>query len=258
MQNIFDSHSHYYEERFDPDREALLDSMQKNGVCGLINAATDLKTARFGIEYAEKYPFFYTAVGFHPEELADIPENYLEELEGLARSSKKVVAIGEIGLDYYYEGYDRERQLAVFEEQLRLAQKLELPVILHSREATKDCMDLLKKYRPRGVMHCFSGSAETAREVIALGLYISFTGVLTFKNAKKALEALAVVPNDRLLLETDCPYMAPEPFRGKRCDSTMIPYIAEKIGSLRGKTTQEVLDMCTENTCRLFKITLKG
>ena len=256
MHNIFDSHSHYCDERFDEDREELLSQMPEKGVCGILHAATDLETSRFGMIHAERYPFFYTSVGVHPEEASKAPADYLKHLEDIAKSCKKVVAVGEIGLDYYYEGYDKALQLRIFEEQLQLAQSLELPVIVHSREATKDCMDLLKKYKPRGVMHCFSGSAETAREVQALGMYISFTGVLTFKNAKKAAEALMAVQDDRILLETDCPYMAPEPFRGKRCDSTMIPYIAEKIGMLKNKTAQEILDKCTENTCRLFGITL--
>lgn len=257
MNNIFDSHSHYNDARFDEDRDALLASMPENGVCGIIHASTDIESTRFGLAQSEKYPFFYAGAGLHPEEAAKAPADYLRQLEELARSSPKIVAIGEIGLDYYYEGFDRDLQLRIFEEQLQLAKRLDLPVILHSREATRDCMDMLKKYRPRGVMHCFSGSAETAREVQALGLYISFTGVLTFKNARKAAEALMAVADDRLLLETDCPYMAPEPYRGKRCDSTMIPYVAQKIAELKGGTAQEVLDRCTENTCRLFGIQLK-
>ncbi|MEG0615437.1 MAG: TatD family hydrolase, partial [Oscillospiraceae bacterium] len=205
------------------------------------------------VEYSHKYPFMWTSVGLHPEEASRCPTGYLAELETLAKSPK-CVAIGEIGLDYHYDGYVREDQIRLFEEQLDLAKRLEMPVIIHSREATADCMELLKKYRPRGVMHCFSGSAETAKEVLALGMYISFTGVVTFKNAKKACEAAAVVPFDKILLETDCPYMSPEPNRGKRCDSTMIADTAAKIAEIKGIPTQDLIDFATENTCRLFDI----
>ena len=255
MNNIFDSHCHYCDDKFNEDRDEVLKYLQENGVVAIIHAGAGLDTSRFGVEYSAKYPFMYTSVGVHPEEITDLPADYLQQLEEMAKSPK-VIAIGEIGLDYHYEGYNRDMEIKVFEEQLKLAQKLNLPVIIHSRDATEDCMNLLKKYKPRGVMHCFSGSAETAREVQALGMYVSFTGVVTFKNSKKAQEAVLAVANDRLLLETDCPYMAPEPFRGERCDSTMIPYIAEKIGGLKGMTGQEVLNMCTENTCKLFHIEL--
>lgn len=253
--NIFDSHCHYSDDRFDEDREEMLSTyLPENGVVRLLHAAASMETSRWGVAYSKKYPYLYTSIGVHPEDAGILPADYLNELEYLAKSCDKVVAVGEIGLDYHYEGYNRADQLRVFEEQLQLAERLKLPVIIHSREATEDCMNLLKKYRPRGVMHCFSGSAETAREVQALGMYVSFTGVVTFKNSKKAQEAVMAVADDRLLLETDCPYMAPEPNRGKRCDSSMIPFIAEKIASLRGRETQEILDMCTANTCRLFGI----
>ena len=256
MQNIFDSHCHYSDDRFDEDRDEVFEYLQQNGVVAILHAGANLETSKYGVDYSAKYPFMYTSVGVHPEDVENLPDDYLLQLEEMAKSPK-VVAIGEIGLDYHYEGYNREIQMKIFEDQLKLAQKLDLPVIIHSREATEDCMNLLKQYKPRGVMHCFSGSAETAREVQALGMYISFTGVVTFKNSRRAQEAVLAVADDRLLLETDCPYMAPEPFRGKRCDSTMIVYIAEKIGELKGMRMQEVLDMCTENTCRLFNINLK-
>lgn len=255
MNNIFDSHCHYCDDRFNEDRDDVLSHLQENGVVAVIHAGAGLDTSQFGVEYSAKYPFMYTSVGIHPEEVNDLPHDYLQQLEDMAKCSK-VVAIGEIGLDYHYDGYDRELEIEVFEEQLKLAKRLDLPVIIHSRDATEDCMNILKKHRPRGVMHCFSGSAETAREVQALGMYISFTGVVTFKNARKAIEAVMAVDDDRLLLETDCPYMAPEPFRGKRCDSTMIAYVAEKIGELKGISAQQLLDRCTENTCRLFEIKL--
>ena len=251
--NIFDSHSHYDDKRFNEDRDELLNSISNKGVCGIIHASTDLKSTKKGLEYARKYPNFYTSVGIHPECLEGIESDYISRLEEFAKN-EKVVAIGEIRLDYYWTKDTKELQLKVFEEQLLLAKKLNLPVIIHSRESTKDCMELLKKHKPQGVVHCFSGSAETAKEIMALGMHISFTGVLTFPKSQKAQEALMVVDNDKLLLETDCPYMAPVPFRGKRCDSSMIGHIAEKVGELKGITAQEVLDMTTENTRKLFNI----
>lgn len=253
IRNIFDSHSHYDDVRFDEDRFELINEQLENSVCGIMHAATGIKSSLFGIEMAERIGRFYTSVGIHPEELDNLSDNWQKQLEELARN-KNVRAIGEIGLDYHYEGYDRQRQLEVFEFQLILAERLGLPVIIHMRDATEDCMQLLRKHRPTGVMHCFSGSAETAKEVISLGMYISFTGVLTFKNSKKAWRALEAVPVERLLLETDCPYMAPEPMRGKRCQSSMIEYTAAKAAELKGMDTQALVDICTENTKSLFKI----
>ena len=188
--------------------------------------------------------------------------DYIEKLKSLIQNDReqnknKIVAIGEIGLDYHYENYDKNRQLEVFEQQIELANELSLPVIVHLREAIEDGINILKKLKPKGVVHCFSGSAETAKEILALGMYIGFTGVLTFKNAKKAVKALDVIPMDKLLLETDAPYMAPEPFRGKRCDSTMISEIAKKVSELKDLTPQEVLNTTTRNVCKLFNINLK-
>ena len=251
--NIFDSHAHYDDERYDGEREQVIENLFNNGVCGIINIGCTLERSQKSVDFADKYEKFYAAVGIHPEDVEDLPSDYLETLRKWTEN-KKVVAIGEIGLDYHYEGYNREKQIEVFKEQLELAKTLDMPVIIHSRDATEDCMAILKEYKPKGVMHCFSGSAQTAKEVLALGMSLSFTGVLTFKNARRALEALEVVPMDRLLLETDCPYMAPEPFRGKRCDSGMIPYIAEKIAEVKGLDAQSVLDICTENTKKLFRI----
>ena len=253
LNNIFDSHSHYDDEKFNDDRDELLFNMKEKGVCGIIHAATDIKSSETGIAYTKKYPDFYTAIGVHPECVDSLQDDYLEQLEKLA-DSEKVVAIGEIGLDYYWTKETREKQLEVFDNQLILANKLNLPVIIHSREATQDCMVLLNKYKPKGVVHCFSGSAETAMEILKIGMYISFTGVLTFPKSLKAHEALSVIPMDRLLLETDCPYMAPVPNRGKRCDSSMIAFTAEKVAELKGLSAQEVLNITTENTKKLFKI----
>lgn len=252
IDNIFDSHSHYNDSAFDGDRYAVLDSLQEKGVKYIMLASVSVDDTEKNIVLAEKYDYIYTSAGVHPEDIEDNPENYLENIRRLALSSAKVKAVGEIGLDYHYDGYDREKQIQLFEEQVILANELSLPVIVHSRDATEDTLNILKKYKPEGVLHCFSGSAETAREVINLGMYIGFTGVITFKNAKKAVKALEAVPLDRLLIETDCPYMAPEPLRSKRCDSSMLVYTAGKIAELKGKTTQEIIDITCGNAKKLY------
>ncbi len=251
---IFDTHSHYTDSAFDEDRDALLASLPEKNVELVMQACTDLQDAAEIQELADRYDHLYASVGIHPENISEgIPEDAYDRLKTLAQH-KKVCAIGEIGLDYHYEGYDREAQIELFRMQLQLARELHLPVIVHSRDATADCMEILREYRPEGVMHCFSGSAETAKEVIALGMYIGFTGVLTFKNAKKALRALEVVPGDKLVLETDCPYMAPVPYRGKRCDSSMIVHTAEAAAQVMGLSTEEVLRRTLENGRRLYHI----
>lgn len=257
FKNIFESHCHYDDPQFGCDRDELLSEMLSGGsVKRLLHAATDEKSSLFGIEYAKKYPQFYTSVGFHPECIDSLPENYAEILESLLSQSAKIVAIGEIGLDYHYRGYDREKQIEVFSRQIEFANAHNLPVIIHSRDATSDTLEILRKLKPRGVVHCFSGSFETAKEMLSLGLYIGFTGALTFKNAKKAVHALEAVPIDRLLLETDCPYMAPDGYRGNRCDSRMIYRIAQKVSELKGIPAQEVIDRTAENASRLFSIPL--
>lgn len=252
-QGIFDSHAHYDDPRFLPDWEELLQSLQASGVCGIINVGCDLKLCESSIALADRYDFFYATVGIHPHDAEEVPQDYLTQLQQFA-AHPKVVAIGEIGLDYHYDNSPREDQRRVFEEQLQLAEQLKLPVVIHMREATEEGMELLRKYRPRGVVHCFSGSAEIAEEVVALGMYIGFTGVLTFSNAKRAKRAVQAIPLDRLLLETDCPYMAPTPFRGERCDSSMIAYTAEEMARLKEIPTQQMIDIARENTCRLFGI----
>lgn len=254
LNNIFDSHCHYDDRAFDEDRQQLLESLNKEGVANILHASADIESTRYGSEYSKKYDFMYTSVGIHPEFASDIDENWFAEMEKTALENKKTVAVGEIGLDYHYEGYDREKEIYLFRRQMDMAKKLNLPVIIHSRDATEDTLAILREYRLPGVMHCFSGSAETAREVLSLGMYIGFTGVLTFKNAKKAALACAAVPLDRLLLETDCPYMAPEPFRGKRCDSRMIRFTAEKAAEIKGVDAQTLINAANENTVRLFGI----
>lgn len=251
--NIFDSHAHYDDKWFDDDRADVLLTLPKKGVCGVVNNAVNLQTAKTAIEYAEKYDYFYATVGFHPENLSDITPDYLDEMKKLLQH-KKAVAIGEIGLDYHWD-IPRDLQKREFERQLAFSKDMDMPVVVHDREAHGDTMELLRKYRPKGLVHCFSGSRELMKEVMRLQMYISLGGVVTFKNARQSVEVAAEVPLDRLLLETDAPYMAPVPFRGKRCDSSMIIYCAEKIASLRGITTQQLLDITRENALRMYDIT---
>ncbi len=254
MHNIFDSHSHYADHAFDSDRFEVLEKLPENGIKYIMLAASGLDDTAENSELSSKYGYIYSSAGIHPENADNVPDGYLDIIREAVRSNPKIKAIGEIGLDYHYEGYDREKQIKLFKAQLELADELELPVIIHSRDATEDTMNILREYKPDGVVHCFSGSAETAAEVIKLGLYIGFTGVLTFKNAKKALKALEKVPMDKLLLETDCPYMAPVPFRGKRCDSSMIRYTAEKAAEIKGIPVQELLDITCRNAMEFYNI----
>ena len=255
IHGIFDSHAHYDDARFDEDRDALLSSLPGKGVCGIIDIGCDLESSRKAVALAEKYPYVWAAVGYHPEQAALRTDEGVAELRQLL-SHPKVVAIGEIGLDYYWPEPDHETQKRVLIEQLKLARELQKPVILHVRDASEDALTILKAYPVRGVMHCFSVSPETAREVLKLGLYIGFTGVLTFKNARKPVEACAAVPLDRLLLETDCPYMAPTPYRGQRCWSPMIEQTAARAAEIKGVSTQELVNAARENTLSLFQITL--
>jgi len=230
--------------------------LPQKGVVGVINMGSDMESLRQTVELCDKYDYFYGAVGIHPECAADLPEDWLEQVEALL-SHPKIVAVGEIGLDYHWEdACPREKQKEVFLAQLELAKKHDLPVVIHDREAHGDMMEILRKYKPKGVVHCFSGSVELARETVALGMYIGLGGVVTFKNARHSVEVAKDIPLDRLLTETDAPYMAPVPFRGKRCDSSMIAYDAAKIAEVRGITAGEVLAAGCENACRLFKIEL--
>lgn len=250
---IFDSHCHYADSRFDPDRQELMEALPKGGVWAALLAGNDVETSRMNAEWAGRYPYLYASAGVHPEDVENAPSGWESQIE-LLTQKEKVVAVGEIGLDYHYEGFSKERQKEAFLWQLDLARRRNLPVIVHCRDAVQDCMEILTQARPEGVMHCFSGSAETAREVVSLGMYISFTGVITFSNAKKACRAAEEVPLDRLLLETDAPYMAPVPCRGKRCDSRMIAFTAAKLAEIKGVGVQELVDQCRKNACRLFRI----
>lgn len=253
LSHIFDTHSHYDDRRFDADRDGLISSLFANGMSGIIHAATDIASSEFGIEQSRKYERYYASVGIHPENADSVTSGYIDSLRLLAQS-EKVVAIGEIGLDYHYEGYDKVSQIELFTSSVELANELSLPVIVHCRDAVGDCMEILKRLKPKGVMHCYSGSPETARELLDLGMYIGFTGAITFKNAKKAAEVLKILPLDRLLLETDCPYMAPEPLRGKRCDSSMIRFTAQRAAEVMGVESDELLAATEENAVRVFGI----
>jgi TatD DNase family protein len=254
MTGIFDTHAHYADSAFDADREQVLKELPEKGVKLVMLAASGMGDSKENMLLARKYDYIYSAAGVHPESISETPDDYISQLRELIASEPKIKAVGEIGLDYHYEGYDRDAQIRFFREQLELAAELDMPVIVHSRDATEDTVDILREYRPRGVVHCFSGSAETAREILKLGMYIGFTGVLTFKNAKKAIRALEAVPMDRLLMETDCPYMAPEPFRGKRSDSSMIAYTAAKAAEIKGMPTQELIDMTCKNGMTMYGI----
>lgn len=250
--NITDAHCHYDDKWFDEDREELLKNLPESGVSCVICNAVDLISAEVIKGYAEQYPYIYYTAGFHPENLEDIPTNYKESIARFLEH-KKCVAIGEIGLDYHWD-IPKDIQLKIFEEQLELSKELDVPVVVHDREAHGDTMELLRKYKPKGLMHCFSGSVELMREVIRLGMSISLGGVVTFKNARHSVECAREVPIDRLLLETDAPYMSPVPLRGKRNDSRNIVYVAEKISEIRNTDAQELLNITSENTKKLFNI----
>lgn len=252
--NIFDSHAHYDDEKFSEDREEVIKSIEENGVCGVVNASVDIPTSQKVLSFTEKYPIFYGAVGIHPENIENLPDNYLETLAKLYTEQKKIVAIGEIGLDYYWD-IPKEPQQRIFAEQLSLVGDLDAPVVIHDREAHGDTLEFLKKYRPKSaLLHCYSGSAEFLKEILRLDCYISLGGTVTFKNARHSVEVASVVPLDKLLLETDAPYLSPVPFRGKRNQSDYIIYAAQKIAQLRGMKTQEILDITTENAKRFYRI----
>ncbi|MEG1942208.1 MAG: TatD family hydrolase [Angelakisella sp.] len=250
---IFDSHAHYDDPRFDEDREVKLAELRSEGVEYVMDIGADLQTSANALKIAEQHDFVYCAVGVHPSEAETLPEDYTAQLEAMA-ASPRVRAIGEIGLDYHYEGYSKERQQRVFAEQLALARRLALPVVIHSRDAHSDTMEILREHTPRGVVHCYSGSAQMAEQLVELGLYIGFTGVVTFKNARRALEAAAAVPLERLLIETDCPYLAPEPYRGQRCDSLMLGGVAEALARVKGVSAEEIVQATRENAKRLYDI----
>ncbi|MEA5010672.1 MAG: TatD family hydrolase [Angelakisella sp.] len=253
LTGIFDSHAHYDDEAFDADRDEILERIRQSGVERLMNIGASLESSQSSIDLARRYDWIWAAVGIHPHDAAQLPDNWLEQLRTMA-DNPRVKAIGEIGYDYYYDGDYKQQQREVFEAQLQLANELTLPVIIHDRDAHQDTFGLLAKYRPKGVVHCYSGSAEMAKEILKLGMYIGFTGVVTFKNARRALEAVEVIPLNRLLVETDCPYMAPVPFRGKRCDSSMLPLTIAKLAEIKGVTPEQMAKQTALNAEQLFSL----
>ena len=253
---LFDTHAHLDDRAFDTDREDLLAGLADRQVALVMNPGCSLESSRNAVAMAEKYPWLYAAVGSHPDAADEVCEEVIAEFEKLCKLSAKVKAIGEIGLDYHYEDIPRQLQQKAFLMQLELARKLDLPVIVHERDAHEDGMAIIKDFPTvKGVFHCYSGSAEMARQLVELGWYIGFTGVLTFKNARKAIETAASIPLERIVLETDCPYMAPEPFRGKRNDPGYLYRMAEKLAEIRGVSVEEIHRITTENGKRLYRIT---
>ena len=251
---IFDTHAHYDDEQFDTDREALLLGMAEQNVGTIINVGASLDGCWRSVELAHQYPFVYAAVGVHPDEVGDLNDQTFARLRETARTEEKVVAIGEIGLDYHWDVQPHEVQQHWFVQQMDLAKELDLPIAVHSRDAAKDTFDLIaaRGKNQRGVIHCYSYSKEAAQEFLKMGFYFGFGGVVTFKNAKKAVEAVEAIPIEKILLETDCPYMAPEPNRGKRNYSGYLPYVAERIAQIKQMTAQEVIDITNANARKLF------
>lgn len=239
---IFDTHSHYDDEAFNEDREVVFNQIKEEGVIGVLNCACSKKSLISTNELTLKYDFIYGALGIHPSDANDYDENVREEIIKLSKNNKKILAIGEIGLDYYWEeNPEREIQKKVFRDQMKLAEELQLPVIIHDREAHADTLEIMREFpNVKGIVHCFSGSLEFAKECVKLGYYIGITGVVTFKNARKICEVVEGIPLNRLLVETDCPYMSPVPNRGKRNKSDYIRYIIEKIAEIKGISSKEV------------------
>ncbi len=248
---IFDTHAHYDDERFDCIRDELFLEMHQNGVCGIVTCGCNEVSSKKALKMAEQNDFVYAAVGIHPGNIDS--GTTIEQISELA-THKKCVAIGEIGLDYYWVDDNKPQQIDVFEKQIELAKKLDLPIIVHDRDAHGDTLEILKKHKPKGVVHCFSGSVEMAQEVIKLGMYIGVGGVVTFNNAKKLPDVVRIIPDELLLVETDCPYLAPVPYRGKLCHSGMIKYTAQKIAEIRGTTTEQILNLTAKNAKNLFQI----
>jgi TatD DNase family protein len=252
---VFDTHAHMNDRAFDADRETLMGALPGLGLGLLMNAGCSLESTKECIALAEKYDFAYASAGSHPDSADEVCDAVLEEYRKLCKLHPKVKAIGEIGLDYHYEDIPRELQKKAFIAQMELAKELDLPVIVHEREAHQDGLEIVKQFPTvKGVFHCYSGSAEMARQLVDLGWYIGFTGVLTFKNAKKAIEAAQAIPLERIVVETDCPYMSPEPFRGKRNDPSRVVYVADKLAEIRGISAEEARAITFENGKRLYRI----
>ncbi len=250
----FDSHAHLDDARFAQDFDQIVARMQQNGVTAMMNIGCDLPSSENSVRLAERFDWVWAVVGSHPDDAANVDAARIEVYRALC-THPRVKAIGEIGLDYYYEDVPRAQQQEAFRLQLQLARELHLPVVVHEREAHEDGMRIIDEFSDvTGVFHCYSGSLEMAKELIRRGWYIGFTGVVTFKNARKAVEVAQNIPLERILIETDCPYMAPEPFRGRRNDPSLVPYVAARIAELRGLTPEEVGRATFENARRLFQI----
>ena len=252
---LFDTHAHMDDTAFDTDREALLTALPSQGLSLVMNPGCSLESSRNACALAKQYDYIYAAVGSHPDAADEVNEEVLAQYRELCEQNPKVKAIGEIGLDYHYEDIPREIQLRAFRAQMQLAKELDLPVIVHEREAHEDGMKVVEEFpEVKGVFHCYSGSAEMAKELVKRGWYIGFTGVLTFKNARKAIEVASSTPLERIVLETDCPYMSPEPFRGKRNDPGKLYRMAEKLAEIRGLSVEEIHRITLENGKRLYRI----
>lgn len=251
---FFDTHTHLNDEKFDIDRDEVVSSLKDYNVTRILNVSCDIKTSHETIDLCDRYDFIYGAVGVHPHEAQEIEAGYLDTLRKMVKHNK-IKAIGEIGLDYYYDFSPRDVQKKIFKEQLELARELNLPVIIHDRDAHEDCLNILRDFTDlKVVYHCYSGSLEYAKVLISLGFYLSFTGSLTFKNAKAGPEVVSWMPMDRIFIETDCPYLAPVPNRGKRNFPGFVPLVAEKIAELRGLTIDEVAKITTDNANKFFNI----
>ena len=252
---LFDTHAHMDDRAFDDDRAELLENLPKQGIQLLMNPGCSLASSYNTSRLSQEYDYIYAAVGSHPDVADEVNEEVLEEYRKLCKLNPKIKAIGEIGLDYHYEDIPREIQLRAFRMQMALARELNLPVIVHEREAHEDGIKVVDEFPETcGVFHCYSGSAEMAKELIKRGWYIGFTGVLTFKNARKAIEVASQIPLDRIVLETDCPYMSPEPFRGKRNDPGKLYRMAERLAEIRGMPLEEIHEITTENGKRLYRL----
>jgi len=256
--NLFDSHSHYNDEKFDIDREQIIKETLVNGVSNFIVAGYNIEGSKKAVRIAENYEQVYTTAGISPNDVEDIKydvDESISQIEEIAKN-KKVVAIGEIGLDYYWNKENKELQKEVFIKQIELANKLDLPIVIHTRDAFVDTIEILKQnnVNKKGIFHCCPLNQELIKEAIKLGYYISLSGVITFKNAKNVEEILSLIPADKLLIETDSPYLSPEPFRGTRNNSMNVKYVAEKIANLKNKTTEEIAELTNQNAKRIFEI----
>ncbi len=252
LNGIFDTHAHYDDAAFDPDREEVLQKLFTSGVQWVLNCGERVLTSRNSMALAHRYEQFYFAAGIHPEHANEVGTNDLAEIEQLA-SDEKCAAIGEIGLDYHYPGFEKARQKELFLRQLELAIRLNKAAVIHSRDATADMVEILGAYKGAAVLHCFSESPEIAKLYLKNGFYLGFGGVVTFKNARKAVESAAICPLERMLLETDCPYMAPTPFRGKRNDSSLLPLVVEKLALVKGVSPEDIIKITAQNAKTLFK-----